>query len=142
MHGAGASGPDGAFVDASPFQAARDGERFRHPVEEHGATLRKHGFNYAGSETMVSGFTGEAFDVDIYVGLVYYQRLRHMVSDKSQVRATGPTNSLTRQPVKGRKNNGGTRDTYLLAYLFVFSTHSTQYLLLPLIFFILYIPKN
>ena len=100
---------DGAFVDASPFQAARDGERFRHPVEEHGATLRKHGFNYAGSETMVSGFTGEAFDVDIYVGLVYYQRLRHMVSDKFQVRALGPNNPLTNQPIKGRKAGGGIR---------------------------------
>lgn len=32
-----------------------------------------------------------------------------MVSDKSQVRATGPINQLTRQPVKGRKNHGGIR---------------------------------
>jgi DNA-directed RNA polymerase I subunit RPA2 len=41
--------------------------------------------------------------------VVYYQRLRHMVSDKSQVRSTGPVNSTHRQPVKGRKVGGGIR---------------------------------
>jgi DNA-directed RNA polymerase I subunit RPA2 len=35
---------------------------------------------------MISGVTGEPFPVDIYIGVVYYQRLRHMVSDKFQVR--------------------------------------------------------
>ena len=37
-------------------------------------------------ETMISGITGEEFDADIFVGPVYYQRLRHMVADKFQVR--------------------------------------------------------
>jgi len=41
--------------------------------------------------------------------VVYYQRLRHMVSDKYQVRSTGPNHNLTRQPVKGRKMGGGIR---------------------------------
>lgn len=41
--------------------------------------------------------------------VVYYQRLRHMVSDKYQVRTTGPVHDLTQQPVKGRKRNGGIR---------------------------------
>lgn len=36
-------------------------------------------------ETMISGYTGEAFRTDIFIGPVYYQRLRHMVSDKFQV---------------------------------------------------------
>ena len=99
----------GRFVDASPFQHARDGDKFVPPIEEHGETLRKHGYDYCGSETMINGTTGEAFDVDIYVGLVYYQRLRHMVSDKFQVRALGPNNPLTQQPIKGRKAGGGIR---------------------------------
>jgi DNA-directed RNA polymerase I subunit RPA2 len=100
---------DGRFVDASPFQRARDGEAFVPPMEEHGEVLRKHGYAYHGSETMINGATGEAFDVDIYVGLVYYQRLRHMVSDKFQVRSLGPNNPLTQQPIKGRKAGGGIR---------------------------------
>ena len=45
----------------------------------------------------------------IFLGVVYYQRLRHMVSDKSQVRATGKINAITQQPVKGRKHGGGIR---------------------------------
>ncbi len=39
-------------------------------------------------ETLVSGVTGEEFAADIYIGPVYYQRLRHMVSDKFQVLAS------------------------------------------------------
>ena len=46
---------------------------------------------------------------DLYIGVVFYQRLRHMVSDKYQVRATGQVNNLTRQPIKGRKRGGGIR---------------------------------
>ena len=34
---------------------------------------------------MISGLTGQEMPCDIFVGLVYYQRLRHMVSDKFQV---------------------------------------------------------
>jgi len=49
---------------------------------------------------MYSGITGEEFAADIYFGVVYYQRLRHMVNDKFQVRTTGPVDKLTRQPVK------------------------------------------
>jgi DNA-directed RNA polymerase I subunit RPA2 len=41
--------------------------------------------------------------------VVYYQRLRHMVSDKYQVRTTGPVDNLTQQPIKGRKRAGGIR---------------------------------
>ena len=51
---------------------------------------------------MYSGITGQEFAADIYFGVVYYQRLRHMVLDKFQVRTTGPVDPVTRQPVKVR----------------------------------------
>lgn len=42
-------------------------------------------YAYHGSEPLYSGVTGTVMHADIFIGLVYYQRLRHMVSDKSQV---------------------------------------------------------
>lgn len=74
-----------------------------------GEQLLKAGYNYYGNELMHSGLSGEPFAADIYMGVVYYQRLRHMVGDKYQVRSTGQRNALTRQPVKGRKKGGGIR---------------------------------
>lgn len=58
---------------------------------------------------MYSGIAGTQLKVDIFSGLVYYQRLRHMVNDKSQARSTGPVDILTQQPLKGRKKGGGIR---------------------------------
>ena len=99
---------DGRFVDASPFQSS-DNDCPVDPCEEFSRALEAAGFARNGGEVMISGVTGEAFPVDIYIGVVYYQRLRHMVSDKFQVRSTGPINPLTRQPIKGRKFGGGIR---------------------------------
>lgn len=45
-------------------------------------------YAYHGSEPLYSGVTGTVMHADIFIGLVYYQRLRHMVSDKSQVCVT------------------------------------------------------
>lgn len=71
--------------------------------------LHAAGYNYFGNERMYSGVDGREFEADIFFGVVYYQRLRHMVSDKFQVRTTGPIDILTHQPVKGRKRAGGIR---------------------------------
>ncbi|KAJ8326604.1 hypothetical protein BDV3_006095 [Batrachochytrium dendrobatidis] len=95
----------GYAQDATPFKFNEDhaaGDFF-------GEELRQAGFNYHGNEPMYSGITGQEFKADIYIGVVYYQRLRHMVSDKYQVRTTGPVHNLTQQPVKGRKRAGGIR---------------------------------
>ena len=74
-----------------------------------GKELLSKGFNYYGNQTMYSGISGEQMKADIYIGVVYYQRLRHMVGDKAQARANGPVEVLSRQPVKGRKKGGGIR---------------------------------
>ncbi|RXK38794.1 DNA-directed RNA polymerase I subunit RPA2 [Tremella mesenterica] len=95
----------GIAQDATPFRFS-DTDR---PVDYFGEQLRMAGYNYYGNEPMYSGITGQEFSADIYIGLVYYQRLRHMVNDKFQVRTTGPVDPLTRQPVKGRKRAGGIR---------------------------------
>jgi DNA-directed RNA polymerase beta subunit len=95
----------GLWQDATPFQFS---EKSR-AVDYFGEQLVKAGYNYYGNEPMYSGVSGEEFQSQIFFGVVYYQRLRHMVSDKYQVRSTGPINSLTKQPIKGRKKGGGIR---------------------------------
>mmetsp|Transcript_23748 Transcript_23748/g.70506 ORF Transcript_23748/g.70506 Transcript_23748/m.70506 type:complete len:150 (-) Transcript_23748:101-550(-) len=105
--GAKAGAMRGEFVDASPFQRS-DGMP-GDPIRVFGDQLEAAGFARHGQETMICGMTGKEMPCDIYVGLVYYQRLRHMVSDKFQVRSTGPNNQLTKQPIKGRKFGGGIR---------------------------------
>eukprot|EP00056_Hartaetosiga_gracilis_P011625 m.177015 g.177015 ORF g.177015 m.177015 type:complete len:1133 (-) comp13541_c0_seq10:42-3440(-) len=103
---AGKSGAlHGAFHDATPFQFTEE----ETAVEYFGEQLRKAGYNYYGHERMYSGVTGEELEVDVFIGNVFYQRLRHMVSDKFQVRTTGPVDSKTHQPIKGRKRHGGIR---------------------------------
>lgn len=74
-----------------------------------GEKLKECGFNYYGNEPMYSGVTGTEFKTDIFIGSVYYQRLRHMVNDKYQVRTSGAVVATTHQPVGGRKNKGGIR---------------------------------
>ena len=78
-------------------------------VDYFGDQLRAAGYAYHGTEPMYSGIYGTEMQVQIFVGCVYYQRLRHMVSDKDQVRAKGPINQLTHQPIHGRKVHGGIR---------------------------------
>lgn len=95
----------GLCQDATPFQF----DETHTAADYFGEQLRQAGYNYHGNEPMYSGVTGTEMRADIYIGVVYYQRLRHMVSDKYQVRTTGPVNPMTQQPIKGRKRGGGIR---------------------------------
>ncbi|KAI4323574.1 hypothetical protein L6164_023169 [Bauhinia variegata] len=104
----------GHFVDATPFPSSmkKDGEESGSEdslVDELGVLLREKGFNYHGVEVLYSGVYGTELTCEIFIGPVYYQRLRHMVSDKFQVRSTGTVDQVTRQPIKGRKRGGGIR---------------------------------
>jgi DNA-directed RNA polymerase beta subunit len=53
--------------------------------------------------------TGEPFRAKIYVGIGYYQRLKHLVAEKIHARSSGNVHLLTRQPCAGRSRDGGLR---------------------------------
>lgn len=95
----------GFAQDSTPFLFSEDNTA----TDYFGHQLKASGFNFHGNEPMYSGITGKQFAADIYMGVVFYQRLRHMVSDKFQVRTTGPVNAMTGQPIKGRAKGGGVR---------------------------------
>jgi DNA-directed RNA polymerase II subunit RPB2 len=71
--------------------------------------LQKVGYESYGNEIMYNGFTGEQFETSVFIGPVFYQRLKHMVNDKQHSRSIGPMVNLTRQPAEGRARDGGFR---------------------------------
>ena len=73
------------------------------------AELQKLGYESCGNEVMYNGMTGEQLEMSIFIGPVFYQRLKHMVNDKQHSRAIGPMVNLTRQPAEGRSRDGGFR---------------------------------
>ncbi|MAG15727.1 DNA-directed RNA polymerase subunit B [Candidatus Woesearchaeota archaeon] len=101
----------GRYIDSSVFDSESE-EKLRQE-------LLGMGFRDNGFETMYHGETGEPFNVRIYIGSMYYLRLKHMVSNKIHSRARGPIQLLTRQPTEGRAKEGGLRlgemekDTYV-----------------------------
>lgn len=67
------------------------------------------GMEQNGEEIMYNGTTGEMMTANIFIGPVFYQRLKHMVADKQHSRSFGPMVNLTRQPAEGRCRDGGLR---------------------------------
>jgi DNA-directed RNA polymerase II subunit RPB2 len=91
----------GGYGDCTAF--ATSGANY----STYGPMLTKMGYHHSGNEIMYNGFTGEQMYSEIYMGPTYYMRLKHMVKDKINYRATGKRNFLTRQTNQGRANDGG-----------------------------------
>jgi DNA-directed RNA polymerase beta subunit len=77
--------------------------------EELEKSLVEMGFRYDGKETMYHGITGKKMEAKIFIGNMYYLKLRYMVSNKMHARASGKVTLLTRQPVEGRARGGALR---------------------------------
>ena len=71
--------------------------------------LLKLGYEQYGNELLYDGVTGAQHTSNIFMGPVFYQRLKHMVDDKLHSRSHGPMVNLTRQPAEGRSKDGGLR---------------------------------
>jgi len=71
--------------------------------------LEELGFRSDGKETMYNGITGKKITAKIFVGNLYYLKLKYMVSNKIHGRASGKVALLTRQPIEGRARGGALR---------------------------------
>jgi DNA-directed RNA polymerase subunit beta len=71
--------------------------------------LVKAGFERGGQTILFDGRTGEAFDEDVTVGVMYVLKLHHLVDDKIHARSIGPYSLVTQQPLGGKAQFGGQR---------------------------------
>ncbi|WP_042268438.1 DNA-directed RNA polymerase subunit beta, partial [Clostridium perfringens] len=71
--------------------------------------LEKAGYNRNGKTVLRDGRTGEEFDNEVTVGIMYILKLAHLVDDKIHARSTGPYSLVTQQPLGGKAQFGGQR---------------------------------
>ncbi|MFA5258901.1 MAG: DNA-directed RNA polymerase subunit B'' [Candidatus Pacearchaeota archaeon] len=91
----------GKIMDGTGFSGQK--------IEDLEEELKKLGFRQDGKETVYNGITGKMLNLKIYIGNMYYLKLKYMVSNKMHARASGKVTLLTRQPIEGRAKGGALR---------------------------------
>lgn len=91
------------------------GESYNVPVFESATNeqiqekLKTAGFNPTSKEILYDGYTGEPFENEVMVGVIYMLKLHHLVDDKMHARSTGPYSLVSQQPLGGKAQFGGQR---------------------------------
>eukprot|EP00823_Brevimastigomonas_motovehiculus_P002333 TRINITY_DN1442_c2_g1_i4.p1 TRINITY_DN1442_c2_g1~~TRINITY_DN1442_c2_g1_i4.p1 ORF type:complete len:943 (-),score=282.46 TRINITY_DN1442_c2_g1_i4:57-2885(-) len=99
------AGKAGLFEGKCKYGTAFGGDK----ILDVSKILVQNGFNFLGKDYLTCGITGNPLEAYIFMGPVYYQKLKHMVLDKMHARSRGPRAMLTRQPTEGRARDGGLR---------------------------------
>jgi DNA-directed RNA polymerase subunit beta len=91
----------GVHMATPVFDGARENDVFD--------TLEEAGLSRNGKTYLYDGRSGERFDREVTVGVMYMIKLAHMVDDKIHARSTGPYSLVTQQPLGGKAQFGGQR---------------------------------
>jgi DNA-directed RNA polymerase subunit beta len=91
----------GVFVSTPVFDGAREIE-----IKD---ALAMAGLPRSGQAVLFDGRSGEPFDHDVTVGVMYVLKLHHLVDDKIHARSIGPYSLVTQQPLGGKAQFGGQR---------------------------------
>ncbi len=97
---------DGKFIDSTAFTTSKD------PINRVESLFPKNiskNLDRYSNEILYNGYSGDQLKCEIFMGPVYYMRLKQMVKDKIHSRGRGQLSLLTRQPTEGRARDGGQR---------------------------------
>ncbi|MGA1414444.1 MAG: DNA-directed RNA polymerase subunit beta, partial [Candidatus Kapaibacteriota bacterium] len=103
------------FETALGWAGMKLGTHFSTPIfdgaswDEVGDYLEKAGLPRTGKTVLYDGRSGEAFEHEVTVGVIYMLKLSHLVEDKIHARSIGPYSLITQQPLGGKAQFGGQR---------------------------------